>query len=146
MLDKIDRFEGNYRFLSNFFIEPDGTHVEGEYQAMKCRHVDDIMKFVGISPSEAKKLGRKVELRTDWNDKLKIEIMQKLVRQKFEDNFELAMRLVATGDAELIEGNWWGDKFWGQCEGVGDNWLGKILMEVREIAGKWKVWDRLNET
>jgi predicted NAD-dependent protein-ADP-ribosyltransferase YbiA (DUF1768 family) len=32
----------------------------------------------------------------------------------------------------LIEGNTWGDKFWGQVKGEGANYLGRLLMKVRE--------------
>ena len=39
---------------------------------------------------------------------------------------------MATGDAELVEGNTWNDTYWGVCNGVGHNHLGKILMQVRQ--------------
>lgn len=43
----------------------------------------------------------------------------------------------STGDVELVEGNWWGDRFWGVCDGVGENRLGRCLMEVRkELRGE----------
>ena len=44
----------------------------------------------------------------------------------------LAYKLLMTREAELIEGNDWNDYFWGQCMGVGDNHLGKLLMQVRK--------------
>lgn len=136
---KILEFRGDYRFLSNFYVEPDGTHVEGEYQAAKCRSAKIAAKFTGLSPREAKILGRSINVREDW-DRVKPWVMSMFVRKKFLDHDELAERLLATGDAELVEGNRWGDDFWGVTDrglGVGRNELGKILMQVRaEIRTK----------
>jgi ribA/ribD-fused uncharacterized protein len=83
-----------------------------------------------LTPGKAKRLGRKVTLRANW-ELIKIDVMLDLVRQKFQDP-DLAWMLINTGDAELIEGNHWGDKFWGVCNGEGENHLGKILMQVRD--------------
>lgn len=130
----IDSFQGQYRFLSNFFIEPDGTHVEGEYQSSKCARSGQIVLFflpVMVSPGKAKRLGRKVALRPDW-EQVKEDIMTDLVMDKFQDHPELAQDLMDTGDAMLVEGNTWGDTYWGVCHGVGKNRLGKILMAVRD--------------
>ena len=62
-----------------------------------------------------------------------LDVMRDLVVQKFSDPL-LQSLLETTGDEELIEGNHWGDVFWGVCKGVGENHLGKILMKVR---GRW---------
>jgi ribA/ribD-fused uncharacterized protein len=70
-------------------------------------------------------------MRPDW-EQVKILIMTSLVRDKFTRHQDLKEQLLATGDAELIEGNWWGDTFWGVCKGKGENHLGKVLMKVRE--------------
>lgn len=108
--------------------------VENAYQAAKCEDEDDMLQFVNITPGQAKRLGRKVKMRPDW-DEAKIPIMAQLVWQKFQQS-DLKEKLLATGDAELIEGNTWGDKFWGKVlengEWVGENWLGIILMKTRE--------------
>ena len=58
--------------------------------------------------------------------------MLEIVRSKFKQNKDLAKKLIETGDAYLEEGNWWGDKIWGVCNGEGENRFGKILMQVRE--------------
>lgn len=129
-MSSIAGFTGKYRFLSNFFIEPDGSHVEGEYQAAKCTNAKDRDKILTMSPGESKRYGRRVELRPDWED-VKIEIMMDLVFKKFADHPELKLKLLNTGNFFLAEDNWWGDTFWGRCNGVGDNHLGKILMIVR---------------
>lgn len=128
-LDRIETFRGQYAFLSNFFIEPDGSHVEGEYQARKsdppCRSLEK------SSPANARIQGRSLVLRPDWHQ-VRLGIMRELVEKKFRDHPALAQWLLDTGDTELVEGNWWGDTFWGRCKGVGENHLGRILMEVRE--------------
>ena len=88
-----------------------------------------------LSPSEAKRLGRRVSLRRDWED-VKVSIMEEVVRAKFTQNAELADKLLATGDAHLEEGNTWGDRVWGTVNGIGANQLGIILMKIRDEIGK----------
>jgi ribA/ribD-fused uncharacterized protein len=126
----IDSFTGEHAFLSNFFVEPDGDTVEHYYQAFKT---DDhkAMKRILNAPtaSAAKKLGRKVELHADWEE-IKEDVMLHLLRAKFKDE-DLAQKLLDTGDAELVEGNKWGDTYWGVCRGKGKNRLGELLMQVR---------------
>lgn len=133
----ITSFKGQYEFLSNFspaivtFEGKEYPTVEHAYQAAKT--LSEAYRFyVGIAPTagEAKKRGRRVPIREDWNQ-VKIVIMRELLRQKFTCP-NLKSQLLATGDAELVEGNWWGDTFWGVCNGTGDNHLGKLLMELRK--------------
>lgn len=88
------------------------------------------------TPGLAKKMGRSVSLRPDWED-IKDDVMLEGLYRKFADD-ELAEWLLDTGDEELIEGNWWGDRYWGVCNGVGQNKLGKLLMKVREELVKEK--------
>lgn len=105
--------------------------MEHAYQAHKTLNEESrelIRK--AKDPSIAKKLGRGVEMRPDW-DSVKEGLMRGFVRQKFESPF-LADLLLKTDDAELIHGNTWNDRVWGVCRGVGQNLLGKILMEVRQ--------------
>jgi ribA/ribD-fused uncharacterized protein len=83
-----------------------------------------------LHPGTVKKIGNKMSIRKDWNEK-KLEIMNWAVREKFKDA-KLAEMLLDTGDEELVEGNTWNDTFWGVCEGKGHNHLGKILMCVRD--------------
>lgn len=134
----IDRFtkEEGHDFLSNFYrstVRFEGnlySTVEHAYQAAKTtdRSVREIIRKAP-SPAEAKKLGQGICLRPDWLE-IRLDVMRLLVREKFENPF-LRPLLVATDDAELILNNKWNDKFWGVCRGVGENWLGKILMEER---------------
>lgn len=139
----ITQFRGPNRFLSNFWaakVELDGVvypSVEHAYQAAKTldngpngrlwiRSMD--------TAGKAKRAGKRLTLRPDW-DSVKLVLMKDLLRQKFSNN-ALAALLLATGSEELIEGNDWGDRYWGAewrfGEWVGENHLGKLLMKVRE--------------
>jgi N-glycosidase YbiA len=128
----IDSFEGEYRFLSNFSYEGGvKPTVEHHYQATKTHSkTQQAQIMMAKTPGIAKKLGRKVTLCEDW-EKIKTEVMLSLLLQKFAEP-EIQEKLLATGDAALIEGNWWGDTYWGVCNGEGENWLGQILMIVRD--------------
>lgn len=142
-MNKIDKFTGEYRFLSNFFtclVSFGGESyrsVEHAYQAAKTLDAFERADIRRIpTPGKAKRAGRKVTLRVDWPD-IKVGIMTNLLRSKFgNDNEPLRAKLLDTGDAELIEGNNWGDRFWGVCLGSGRNELGKALMRVREELRK----------
>lgn len=143
----IDKFEGRYAFLSNFHtceIYYQGItypSVEHYYVALKCNNdqmIDgkyytraDFRDLVSKikTPGKAKKVGRMIKLRKDW-DSIKLEVMENGLRQKFRYP-ELREQLLSTGDQELIEGNWWGDIYWGVCNGAGENNLGKLLMKIR---------------
>ena len=133
----IDLFRFEFGFLSNFHeasIWVDGVRypsVEHAYQASKATE-ESTKKLIreARTPAIAKKLGYSCKLPDDW-DVRKIDIMRRLVREKFRNPLLRSM-LLATEDAKLVEGNTWNDRFWGVCRGVGQNWLGRILMEVRE--------------
>ena len=133
----IDCFEGEYFFLSNFYEIPiiyDGItyrNSEAAFQAQKCINPKDRESFTNLNPDEAKHKGRSVQLRKDW-EQVKISIMTEIVKAKFEQNADIAQKLIATGDSYLEEGNNWGDKVWGTVNGQGANHLGHILMNVRE--------------
>ena len=140
-MTKITRFSGEHRFLSNFYpvqVEFEGLPfrtVEHAYQAAKTTD-ESLRVYIAslFNAGMAKRRGQLVDLRPDWEE-VKLDIMEGLVRVKFADPI-LAVMLRDTGDAELIEGNTWGDTFWGVCNGVGENHLGKILMRIRiELGG-----------
>jgi hypothetical protein len=82
-------------------------------------------------PRRAKRMGRRLVLRPDW-ERIKLEVMETLVREKFARHPALAARLLATGPVQLVERNHWRDTFWGVCDGRGENHLGRILMKVRD--------------
>jgi len=136
---KITEFQGEYRFLSNFWFcnirfglstWPSAEHL---FQAMKTLvFAEQEMILNAPTPGKAKRLGKQVTMRPDW-ETIKIDIMYQIVLAKFTQNKKLKQSLLGTGDAELIEGNQHGDRFWGVCDGVGENNLGIILMKVRHV-------------
>jgi len=141
---RIDSFSAEYRFLSNFWpavVEYEGItypSVEHAYQAAKTLDRRERRRVAAIAePGDAKRAGRALpNQRPDW-EQVKLRVMEECVRYKFTRHAELRQRLLATGDAELIEGNTWNDRFWGVCDGQGENHLGKILMKVRaELRGQ----------
>ena len=140
-LEAIDAFRGDNRFLSNFWAGDPFTwrdqywsSAEHAYQAAKCARPEQADRIrLAARPGHAKRLGRQIEMRADWEE-VKDGIMADILRHKFQDP-ELRRRLLATGSVPLIEGNTWGDTYWGVCRGVGQNRLGRLLMRLRrELA------------
>lgn len=146
MNDPIVSFRGEYSFLSNF-ARFDTPMIYGKdklvfitnehfYQAMKTTVLSERKMIAGHPSKGLKKLGKSVTLRHDW-DLIKDEVMYHGLKYKFSEfNPNLQELLLSTGDRELIEGNWWGDKYWGVCSktGEGENRLGKLLMEIRSVV------------
>ena len=134
----IKEFRDEFSFLSNFYPVKIAygsctfDSVEAAFQAIKSKDWTVRKQFEGLSPSAAKALGRRIALREDWKD-IRLKVMEYLVREKFKNEF-LREKLLSTGDAVLVEGNYWNDKFWGVDlrTNQGENHLGKILMKVRE--------------
>lgn len=135
------QFRGDLAFLSNmypchFIIDDiDYPSVEHYFQSMKTSNVEEKKSIIEVeSPVEAKKLGKKVSLRKDW-ETIKDIIMFDGVYAKFKQNENLANKLIHTNDSLLIEKNSWGDKYWGvdYSTGVGLNKLGKILKKVKML-------------
>lgn len=138
----IDSFTGEFSFLSNFYacdVQFEGKtypSTEHAYQAAKTldkKKREEIRKT--MSPGRAKRLGGKLALRKDW-ESVKVGIMHGLLQQKFKKGSPLADLLLKTGSQQLVEGNTWGDRFWGQTKNggrwVGKNQLGRLLMLVRQ--------------
>lgn len=143
----IDKFDGEYAFLSNFYPSPinyeidvgcfvTAPTVEHAFQAAKACHVgDETWVLYAKTPGEAKRRGRSIYLNPKWEE-YKEDAMLNFLRQKFAIP-EFRDKLLSTGDAILIEGTTWHDNYWGvcycsKCNGHGKNRLGKLLMKVRE--------------
>lgn len=142
----IKKFQGETRWLSNFHeceiafeyeVYPTTEHA---YQASKSLVSAERAAIRACdTPGKARRLGQTVTMRPEWEDRLmgsrhpcKVEMMYRINRQKFFEHEELGDQLLATGNQHLMEGNTWGDKFWGVCDGQGLNWLGRVLMDIRE--------------
>ncbi len=136
---KIDKFEGDYDFLSNFYktkiiyIGAEFATSEHLYQTMKATTREECEKIRNApSPGSAKRYGQEIKLRANWEE-IKDKVMFHACLCKFLQNGYLTMKLLETGDAYLEEGNNWGDRYWGVVDGEGKNMLGIILMKVRDI-------------
>ncbi len=135
----IDKFDGEYGFLSNFYlctVHHDGLvypSAEHAYQAAKfdCFKVREQIR-ISKTPGQAKRMGQKYHLRPNW-DTIKPNIMFEIVLIKFAQNSEIREKLIKTYPDKLIERNTWGDTYWGVCNGEGQNMLGRILMMIRKL-------------
>lgn len=142
MVKRIEQFRGQYFFLSNFYDAP-VTYLgltyqnnEAAFQSAKVigtKQESQRQAFTHLAPNEAKRKGRHVSLRSDW-EKTKDQVMYEIVKDKFTNNPDLQEKLLATGNAILTEGNTWHDVYWGYDirQKRGQNKLGKILMRVRQ--------------
>ena len=136
-------FRGYYAFLSNFYrtsiaidgiIYPTAEHAFQSYKSDEHEYKLEVSR--ADKPSDAKKIGRRIKLIPDWNEK-RVDYMRLVVGYKFNQNNDLRDMLIATANTYLIEDNYWHDNFWGNCKcskcyEPGFNMLGKILMELRE--------------
>ena len=131
-------FRNEFFFLSNFysvtlhdidFPEITYSSVEAAFQAAKTLNQEERRRFSSIAPGDAKRLGRRVTLRPDW-ETIKVSVMEAYLRQKFADT-QLARRLAAVQEP-IVEENTWGDRYWGVCRGTGRNELGKLLEKIKK--------------
>jgi ribA/ribD-fused uncharacterized protein len=137
--EPIVEFQGPFRFLSNFWPAPItlatgelAPSVEHAFAAAKAASPEDRARILAApSPAAAKRFGRMVPLRPDWND-IRLTVMADLLERKFTQHPDLRARLIATAPRPLIEGNAWNDTFWGVCRGSGFNHLGRLLMALRD--------------
>lgn len=143
----IGPFREEYDFLSNFYLSPFivGTawfgSAEHYFQAGKMTTLEDFNRVVVAStPREAKQIARSLPMHPGF-EAVKRAHMLTGVTAKFVQHEDLRARLVATGDEQLVEVNTWHDVYWGaeytSADGdlllEGANWLGRILMMVREV-------------
>ena len=138
----IASFNGTYRFLSNFYVLPKPITHDGiiypttEHAFVAAKTLDfkqrfEISQIPATQAGKAKRVGRTLVLRPEW-EKAKTRIMDELVLLKFVINQDLRRQLLDTYPRRLVEGNTWGDTYWGVCQGVGENKLGSILEIVRQ--------------
>lgn len=138
---EIAGFNGEYRFLSNFWYSPIVLEeiwfrtAEHAFQSAKGVNFNEVRQVISAAtPGDAKRLGRKIQMKDNWMD-IRNEVMELIVRAKFQQNTNLKDLLIETGDLPIIELNNWGDTYWGMTEYMGirkgQNFLGKILMKIR---------------
>jgi ribA/ribD-fused uncharacterized protein len=142
-MNVIDNFRGDYFFLSNFYmcpvmyaglLFPSSEHA---YMASKTDDVSIRKHILSLKRArDARNFGQTFAMRPDW-DNVKYRYMKTVLKDKFTRNTDLAIKLLETKDAKLVEGGNWCDIYWGTCscpkhQGVGKNALGSVLMEIRE--------------
>lgn len=144
MKHEIRGFRGVFSFLSNFypctmlFEDYKFTSAEAAFQSAKCYHLSDAIAMQDMTAKEAKRKGRTVRMRKDW-EQVKVQVMRDVLRAKFDENPSLKTMLLQTAGYTLIEDNAWHDNFWGDCScekcrsTPGQNRLGKLLMELRDL-------------
>jgi ribA/ribD-fused uncharacterized protein len=142
-------FRGDLEFLSNFSQHKailDEWHyptAEHAYQAAKTLSLPVRTLFLDGTAGQAKRRGRTVDLRPDW-EQVKVPVMRGILATKFGQNTELSKHLIATGNLTLVETNHWHDNIWGdcycgseRCAGQGQNLLGQSLMWLRSYLAGW---------
>lgn len=141
----IMRMIHEYYYLSNFYECPvtyqgiTYQNSEAAFQAQKTTKPQERLRFANLPPQEARSLGRLVSLRNDWEE-IKDQVMYEVVKAKFQQNPKLLQQLLDTKDAQIVEGNYHRDSYWGVDLRTmqGYNKLGKICEKVREELGGWK--------
>lgn len=142
-LQVITSFSGPHAWASNFapvticYKSIKYPTVEHAYAASKSLDLDFRNQIAALNADQAgkaKRMGRNIQLRPGW-DEIKIPLMYQFLQQKF-DQQPFENLLLVTGNAYLMEGNYWHDKFWGctfedECW-TGLNWLGRLLMMIRD--------------
>ena len=146
----VTSFRGDWAVFSNFYHSPvklDGVQyptVENAFQAAKTLNPEERKVFTTCRPDEAKRYGRKVKLREDW-EQVKEAVMLRLLMQKFKPGTENFEKLLSTGDGRIVEGNTWHDNIWGDCQcqrcvnTPGKNRLGNLLMAIRDVSTAKKI-------
>jgi ribA/ribD-fused uncharacterized protein len=162
----IDRFTGEYFFLSNMYplqyriLAAGSTAVNSAEAAYQAAKFLDFAKRrdVALVTAESRGRGERLDgiasknfareliaagepLQPNWQN-VKLGVMQEVVRRKFIANFDIRKKLAATDGEQLIEGNTWNDTFWGVDleSGIGENHLGIILTNIRQeiLEGKYQ--------
>jgi len=126
-----------FEWLSNFYpVEIDGfASVEHFYQSFKSSDSEwkAFCKTSHNTARQVKQRGRQIRIRHDW-EVIKLKVMKTAIRLKFsQDPFKTL--LLNTESEYIREDNTWGDTFWGfnPITGVGDNHLGKLIMQYRDL-------------
>lgn len=144
----INNFRGEYNWLSNmYFCDVEYKNnifksVENAYMFAKADTSGEWLKFcLENPPNICKKKSRNIEVREDW-DNIKLSVMYDLLIQKFSQE-PFRTKLLATGNENIQEGNYWNDTFWGvdlkQNPNTGENNLGRLIMYIRILLKQGKL-------
>lgn len=130
-------FTNKYYFLSNnyqeriFFEGLIYRNAEAAFQASKTKDPITRFRFTKMTSLDAKTAGEKLVPYPHWHRE-KDSIMRKICGTKFLTPI-LQKWLLETEDEELVNVSLTNDTYWGvNTDYIGENKLGKILMEIRE--------------
>lgn len=133
----IESFRGPFAFLSTFAATPinygGAIYASAQHLLSALMTTDKSMREKirqAPGPAEAMKLAKSFVPRPDW-EKIKLDVMREVMKRKFQLP-DLRAKLITTKGRELINANTYHDTFWGVCNGEGENWLGRIIQEVRD--------------
>jgi ribA/ribD-fused uncharacterized protein len=144
-MNMINGFYGRWAFLSNFYPSPltwEGiTYPTAEHAFNAGKTADRWRRYAlaeAATPALAKRKGRALDLRPEWEVWIRYAVMREVLHAKFASHPGRIAALLSTGDAVLVEGNRWHDQHWGdcycgrpKCAEPGDNHLGWMLMALR---------------
>ncbi len=111
---------------------------EHYYQASKSPFHDDWERIAALdTPGQAKRAGKKLQLRVNWDD-VKVLVMMRVLLWRIETDPIWKGKLMDTGYSRITEWNTWHDLYWGRCtcdkcQESGLNVLGELLMNIRSI-------------
>lgn len=127
--------------------------AEHAYQAGKARK-PEVRQWLMAAPSPSLLAmaahGLYVwDITPDWS-KIKFDRMKRILREKYTQHEDLKELLLSTGNARLVESATVDNavnRLWGEVNGVGQNKLGVLLMEIRaELAAAVKPKRRASPT
>ena len=142
---EINKFSGEFRYLSNFFKSKFVDNGQTEWQTVEhyfqaAKTTNPFWKTIiweAPTPAIAKQMGRQAPLISTW-DSIKVDVMRDALKYKFDQNSDLKEKLMSLKDIYLEEGNTWHDNLWGNCtcskckKVTGQNLLGNLLMTLRD--------------
>ncbi|MEI7688400.1 MAG: NADAR family protein [Planctomycetota bacterium] len=141
---KVKEEFGELSNMSNEFpLQAAGLNIsssEALYQACRYPHRPDWQREIFEAPHamqakmKAKKEGRRQQSRPDWAE-VQLDVMRWVLRVKLAQHRRFRGVLRWTGDRPIVERSR-RDRFWGavvEKDDVlrGENWLGRLLMELR---------------
>jgi len=155
-----EEFGGLSNMAPGFPLCVNGVNIrtsEALYQACRFPYRPDVQQLIinERSPMAAKMRNKpyRQETRDDWNA-VRVKIMRWCLRVKLSQNLDtFGDLLLRTGNHDIVEKkratDFWGAKFTDDGLLVGENVLGRLLMELRDElkavdSGHWQTVQPLN--
>lgn len=139
-----EAFGGLSNMASGYPLRINGVRIltaEALYQACRFPHLPDVQKEIIAqhSPMTAKMKGKpfKAQSRDDWEE-VKAKVMRWCLRVKLAQNYsKFSELLLSTHEKPIVEfsvkDDYWGAREIDRTTLGGENVLGRLLMELREL-------------